>query len=102
MLASDLGGLALEQDDVFKPEHGAEMRGPRVVLALGDDLDDLCIRRAEIRVRQSGAELAHDDFGLSEQKRLFVEPELVRLDRDKTEGFERLDHRRPIGDVSAV
>ena len=49
-----------------------------------------------------GAELADDDLGLSEQKRLFVELELVRLDRDETEGFERLDHRRPIGDVSAV
>src|ERR1700722_11769848 len=97
-----LVGFALEQDDVFKPEHGAEMRRPRVVLALGDDLDDLCLRRAEIDVRQSGAELAHDDLPLSEQKRLFVERELVRLDRDETEGFERLDHRSAIGDVSAV
>src|SRR6202522_2137381 len=98
----DLVGLALEQNDVFKPQHGAEMRGPRVVLALGDDLDDLCMRRAEIGVRQSGAELADDDLRLSEEERLFVEPELVRLDRDKTKGFERLDHRRAIGDVSAV
>ena len=72
------------------------------MLALGYDLDDLCMRRAEIGVRQGGAELAHDDLRLSEQKALFVEPELVRLDRNKTEGFERLDHRRAIGDVSAV
>ena len=42
----DLVGLALEQDDVFKPQHGAQMRGPRVVLAFGDDLDDLCSGRA--------------------------------------------------------
>src|SRR3984885_3781695 len=98
----DLFGLTLEQDDMFESQHGAEMRGPRVVLALSDDLDDLCLRRAEIGVRQSGAELAHHDLRLSKQKRLFVEPELVRLDRDKTEGFERLDHCRPIPDISAV
>src|ERR1700733_8249724 len=78
------------------------MRGPRVVLALGDNLDDLCLRRAEGGGRQSGAELADDDLRLSEQKRLFVELELVRLDRDEIERFERLDHRRPIGEVSAV
>ena len=79
----DLVGLALEQDDVFEPQHGAEMRGPRVVLALGDDLDDLCLRRAEVGIRQRGAELADDDLGLSKEKRLLVELELVRLDRDE-------------------
>ena len=84
MLARTSCGLALEQDDVFEAEHGAEMRRPRVVLALGDDLDDLRLRRAEIRVRQRGAELAHDDLGLSEQKRLLVELELVRLERPRS------------------
>ena len=98
----DLVGLALKQDDVFKPQHGAQMRGPRVVLAFGDDLDDLCLRRAEVRARQGGAELTDDDLGLREEKRLLVELELVRLDGDETEGFERLYHRRAIGDVSAV
>src|ERR1700733_10773563 len=98
----DLFGLALEQDDVLEPQHGAEMRGPWVVLAFGDDLDDLCLRRAEVSGRQGGAELADDDLRLSEQKRLFVELELVWLDRDEIEGFERLDHRRPIGKVPAV
>src|SRR5271166_963360 len=44
----NLFGLALEEDDMFEPEHRAEMRGPRVVLALGDDLDDLRIRLAEV------------------------------------------------------
>ena len=73
-----------------------------IVLTLGDDFDDLCTRRTEVRVRQGGAELAHDDLRLSEEKRLFVELELVRLDRNKTEAFERLDHRRTIGEVSAV
>ena len=41
-------------------------------------------------------------LGLSEEKRLLVERELVRLDRDETERFQRLDHRRPIGDIAAV
>ncbi len=98
----DLLGLALEQNDMFEPEHGAEMRRPRIVLALGDDLDDLCLRRAEVGVRQGGAELADDDLRLGEQKRLFVETELVRLNRCKAERLQRLDHRGPIGDVSAV
>ena len=51
---------------------------------------------------RAATELAHDDFGLGDEKRLFVKTEFVRLDRIKTEGFERLDHRRAIGDVSAV
>ena len=94
--------MALEQDNMFEPEHGAEMRGPWIMLAFGDDLDHLCLRRAEIRVRQSGSELAHDDVRLGEEQRLFVETELIRLDCNKAEGFERFDHRRPIGEVSAV
>src|ERR1700727_3345560 len=98
----DLFGLALEQDDVFETQHGAEMRGPWVVLAFGDDLDNLRVRRTEVGIRQGGPELAHDDLSLSEQKRLFVELELVGLDRDETQGFERFDHSRAIGEVSAV
>ena len=80
----DLFGLALEQDHVFEPEHRAEMRRPRVVLALGDDFDDLCSRRAEITFTIAAPNSITMISACAKSKRLFVEREFLRLDRRRS------------------
>jgi hypothetical protein len=95
-------GLGLEQHHVLEPEHREEMGRPRVVLALGDDLDHLGSRFAEHRIGHRRPEFANDRVGLREQQNLLVELEFFRLDSDETQGLQRLDHRRPIGEVAAV
>src|SRR5271166_3456022 len=94
--------LMLEQNHVFEPEHRAEMRRPRIVLALGDDLDELRSGFTENRIGHRGAEFADDHLRLRPEKNLLVEWQLLWLNRGEAEGFQRLDHLGPVDDVAAV
>ena len=65
--------LFLKQNDVVQFEHCAQVRGPRVVLTLGDDFHDPGSGTTEHDVRHRRPEFRDDHIGVRKKHRLLVE-----------------------------